>query len=426
MTRGMKMRVKSLRLANYRGIDELTLGFGEVGPVVLVGENGAGKSSVLDAVAIMLSQLMSRIENKTGRRFDDNDIKNGKSKLEVDLELSYDGYNYKWSAQRTRKEEKRIMLEKLWSLEQVKRLAKGIKEELEFDRQADIPLAIYYPIHRAVIDIPLRIRTKHTFDQVASFDQALSGGRNDFRIFFEWFREREDLENEIRLDSDRNYFDRELKAVRLAITSFLPGFSRLRIRRSPLRMVVDKGGIELRIDQLSDGEKCMLALVGDLARRLAIANPSRKDSLSGKAIVLIDEIELHLHPEWQRMIIPTLLKTFPQTQFIITTHSPQILSEIKPNDIFLLKRTEKKIEYIRPKSSYGRDSNSILEEILGVSDRPMIIKQKLESYFEAIAVNDLAKMKDLRQELEHMMGGDEEPAFAKADILLRRKELIGR
>jgi predicted ATP-binding protein involved in virulence len=86
---------------------------------------------------------------------------------------------------------------------------------------------------------------------------------------------------------------------------------------------------------LSDGEKCLLAMVGDLARRLAIANPDYPDALQGEAIVLIDEIELHLHPSWQRNIIPALKRTFPKCQFIITTHSPQVLSYIQPKNIYL-------------------------------------------------------------------------------------------
>lgn len=81
----------------------------------------------------------------------------------------------------------------------------------------------------------------------------------------------------------------------------------------------------LDVLQLSDGEKCTLALFGDIARRLAIANPSLDDPLQGDGVVLIDELELHMHTSWQRKVISMLKKTFPNIQFIITTHSPQIL-----------------------------------------------------------------------------------------------------
>lgn len=78
---------------------------------------------------------------------------------------------------------------------------------------------------------------------------------------------------------------------------------------------------------MSDGEKCTIALFGDLARRMALANPNKDNPLDGEGIVLIDEIELHLHPLWQRRILNVLKKVFPNIQFIVSTHSPQVLGE---------------------------------------------------------------------------------------------------
>ena len=90
---------------------------------------------------------------------------------------------------------------------------------------------------------------------------------------------------------------------------------------------LDKGGREIRVDLLSEGEKCTLAMIGDLARRLILANPAMENPLEGKGIVLIDEIELHMHPSWQRRILSILKEVFPNIQFIVTTHSPQVLGE---------------------------------------------------------------------------------------------------
>jgi predicted ATP-binding protein involved in virulence len=158
--------------------------------------------------------------------------------------------------------------------------------------------------------------------QLDAYEQSLMGVRISFNRFFNWFKDLEDLENEL-FRYDSNYVDRQLKAVRKAIDSLLgEELSNLRIRRSPLRMTMIKKSYELIINQLSDGEKGLLAMAGDLARRLAIANPGLSDPLEGKGIVLIDEIELHLHPKLQREIIPSLKDTFPNCQFIITTHSP--------------------------------------------------------------------------------------------------------
>lgn len=155
----------------------------------------------------------------------------------------------------------------------------------------------------------------------------------------------------------------------------LEGFSKLRVRRSPLRMTINKNGSELIINQLSDGEKCLLAMVGDIARRLAIANPGLENPLAGEGVVMIDEIELHLHPDWQRKIIPSLTRTFPNLQFIVTTHSPQIISHVQPDSIYLLESTPEGIVAKRPESSFGRDINRILEDIMGVGARPPEIKK---------------------------------------------------
>ena len=106
----------------------------------------------------------------------------------------------------------------------------------------------------------------------------------------------------------------------------------LRVVRKPrLEMKIDKENISLNVSQMSDGEKCTLALLGDLARRLALANPMKENPLLGEGIVLIDEVELHMHPSWQRKVLYTLKETFPNIQFIVTTHSPIILSEADEN-----------------------------------------------------------------------------------------------
>jgi predicted ATP-binding protein involved in virulence len=146
---------------------------------------------------------------------------------------------------------------------------------------------------------------------------------------------------------------------------------------------VEKQGQELIVNQLSDGEKCLLAMVGDLARRLAIANPSLENPLQGEGVVLIDEIELHLHPKWQREIIPALTRTFPNCQFIATTHSPQVISEVKPNGIYILEATSEGVVARRPESSYGRDSNRILEDLMGVPARPQEIKDDILKCFDS-------------------------------------------
>jgi len=188
-------------------------------------------------------------------------------------------------------------------------------------------------------------------------------------------------------------------------------------------MEVMKNGQSLTVNQLSDGEKCLMAMVGDLARRIAIANPRRQNALAGEGVVLIDEIDLHLHPKWQRMVVPQLLDTFPNCQFIISTHSPHVVTHIKPNNLFLLRETADGIVAERPSESYGKNVDRVLQDLMGLeTTRPDKVNVELRRLYEQI---DQAKFSDAHQTIQDLKKeiGDD-PELVKAGVLIKRKELI--
>jgi len=416
------VKVKRLKMNSFRGISDLTLEFDTDEPTVFIGINGVGKSSILECLAILLSWLTKRIQtpNSSGRSFNEDDIKNGCKETHNEITISINDWSeVVWSLTKVRKGRSKDTSSNLGDL-------KGVVDQIHSQLDASyapLPLAVYYPTNRAVLDIPLKIRTKHSFEKITVYDEVLTEGQIDFRRFFEWFRVREDYENELRLYDSNKYRDRQLEAVRDAIANLLDGFSNLRVRRSPLRMTADKQGEELIVNQLSDGEKCLLALAGDLARRLAIANPDRNyNPLEGSGVVLIDEIELHLHPKWQRAIIPNLKKTFPNCQFIITTHSPQVISDLKW--VHLLRSTPEGIAIERV-PSFGKDSNRILETLMGTPERRQEIKEYLRELFRLIDKGELGKARQLRQDLVDQMG-EEDPEFVRADWLIQRKEILNK
>lgn len=160
--------------------------------------------------------------------------------------------------------------------------------------------------------------------------------------------------------------------MRKAIEAMLPGMSNPRIKLSPLRFVVsvqsDDGKLEeeLSIDQLSGGYRIMLALAADLARRMAQGNPHLPDPLQSEAVVLIDEIELHLHPSWQQRILADLTRTFPNTQFIVSTHSPQVLTTVKPEHVVELGREQGDIVAGSAGApTYGAEAGDMLAAVMG-------------------------------------------------------------
>lgn len=234
------------------------------------------------------------------------------------------------------------------------------------------------------------------------------------------------LQDKQRVEHALVHQDKELEIVKNAIEKFIHEYKNLRITRIPTpRMLIDKNGETLSLNQLSDGEKNMIAMIGDIARRLAMANPTLKNPLEGDGIILIDELDLHLHPAWQRVIVSKLTEVFPNCQFIVTTHSPQILSHVKADHIFLLKQDNDTISVLKPLESYGKSSDRQLEDILGVASRPLAIKEKLHRLFILIQEGNLDQAKALMSQLEDEIEG-REPELVKANVLIQRKEILGK
>jgi predicted ATP-binding protein involved in virulence len=245
----------------------------------------------------------------------------------------------------------------------------NIREKIEqTEGKTSIPIFVKYGVRRAVVDIPLKIKNSH--------DESLKGDAN-FRTFFEWFRYQEDIENEIFRETGE-VCDRELKTIRESISKFMPGFKNLRVKRNPLRMVVDKDGKEFAVNQLSDGEKTYIALIGDLCRRLVLANPTLENPLMGEGIVLIDEIDLHLHPQWQTEIAEKLCNTFPNIQFIVTTHSPLVITNVKTEQLRVLKTEDGVTKLVDNDYSYALPVSIILKDVMGIKNElPKEIEEKL-------------------------------------------------
>ncbi len=293
------------------------------------------------------------------------------------------------------------------------------------DENKNIPIFVNYGTNRSVLDVPLRIRNKHQFSKWTALERAIEN-ELDYRTFFKWFRNQEDYEAElIRERQDFAYRDASLQCVRKAVQAMLPEFSDLRVKRNPLRLSVTKNGVEYSVDQLSDGEKCTLALLGDLARRLALANRDSANPLDGEGIVLIDEIELHMHPSWQRLILPTLRKTFPNIQFLITTHSPQVLGEADESfELFMLSSdARQKIIVNTVDRMDGFDSNYILEEYMGTKSTNPEFQALLDSATNEIEGNHFDEARQLISMIREIVGLNH-PVVIELEGRLKRGELL--
>ncbi len=424
------MKITEISLKHYRGAESLQLQLGQ-NLNVFAGVNGSGKSTVLDSIVVMLSWAVSRIKSvgASGRPISEADIMNGHSSALIEIVCTEGDRIIEWKLSKSRKGHGSPADRS--NLNNLSEFTKQIQSEISAKHESiNLPLFVHYSVNRAVLDIPLKIRKKNSFNLLSIYDESLTTG-SSFRTFFEWFREREDLENEnIKylahpLATLSTSTDSQLEIVRNALQKFLPEFTNFSIRRSPLRMEVKKGGETLIVNQLSDGEKCLIALVGDLARRMAIANTMRQDPLEGDGIVLIDEVDLHLHPRWQRTVISKLTEVFPNCQFIISTHSPHVINHVHPENLFLLDRTADGITATHPSKSYGNNVDRILEDLMGLqTTRTDDVFQELRDIYELISQNLLPDATNKIVTLKQKIGID--PELVKAEVLIKRKKLIGK
>jgi predicted ATP-binding protein involved in virulence len=175
-------------------------------------------------------------------------------------------------------------------------------------------------------------------------------------------------------------------------------------------------------ENLSDGQRAVIGLITDIARRMCLLNPQLGADVTRETpgVVLIDELDMHLHPQWQRILTRGLVDAFPKVQFIVASHSPQVLGELRPEEIILLRPDGT----TRPQVSYGLTSSQVLEEIMGADARAPEVQTMLSDVFEVLERGELQATRDQLTELEKVAPGIPELAGARA--LLRRKEIVGR
>ncbi|WP_201593593.1 AAA family ATPase [Psychrobacter sp. Pi2-51] len=471
------MKVKRLHLQNYGRFENLNIDFAptaeKTGNVtVIVGNNGAGKSQILQALATSLSWFVNGLSNydkeisvikfeehgflesDEGQYIEQYQIMNNKDYSE--LELSFYDESIGMEILNTNSTRKEILVPASYGVQRTgfDELIKVYSKNFQKSKDISLPIVAYYPVNRGVISTPMDINKDSTTNQLTAYEDALKSSVS-FETFFSWFREREDIENEsfasskakvkdkeedvadifmrslketyiekgkleefsskevqklreaIRnfetnfeeLLSRRLFSDKQLTVVRIAIEEFTD-LTNPRIRRQGTpTMIVEKDGEELDVKQLSQGEKSLLALVGDIARRLALLNPSLDNPLEGEGVVMIDEVDLHLHPKWQHDLIDKFVKTFPNVQFILTTHSPHVISD-RP-DILVYALDDGELTQVP--NIYGEDVNTVLTKVFDVPIRDPEAQADFDNVAELIYQKNFESAENYIIKLEKQM-----------------------
>ncbi len=428
--------LKQLSLRNFRlfGEDEQVLKFSsDKNVTIIVGNNGSGKSSILDAIAISISTFTANFPGQAIKQYTDSDVhitENEEYGDYMQVESIFETcYNRDIDILRYRQGKVKAPE---GVLKNVNSYAELLMSKINNEEQCNLPIVAYYGTGRGQIKAPERKRDfKKAFTRWDAYTGALEASAN-FRQFIEWFDLMEDEERREREDRrDWDYKSKPLETVRKALSTFVgEKFSNPRMMIHPLRFVMDErvgdGKCrQLRIEQMSDGYKIVTAMVADIASRMAEANPDMENPLMSNGIVLIDEIDLHLHPKWQRTIIDSLSKTFPNIQFIVSTHSPIILSGAMDAAQVIVLGEDGIVDADAKEYETYDISQLLLSELFGLksSRSPqwdnMLSEQKSLLEKNNRTSDEDSRLKELDKELSRLSFGDSIEQLKSRDLLYK-------
>lgn len=425
-----------VRIENFRGAELLDL---PLHPrlTILYGRNASGKTTFLDATAIGLSAIARRLPAAS----DDAEQRLPRFR-EADRHT-------KWRPGKKEEKAKRVsvslwgqpqdrggnplqwFVENRWASRgpeiadrenpQLQPYLDAVNEALRTsDTTIPMPVFVYYGVERAVSEQAKEDARppKETPSRPAGLDGTLQAAAQ-FEKAGQWFRGMEDIEVR-RQRENRDYEHPALAAVRTAIAAAVKtpdgAFVRmLRVDADSSKLRVDfiraNGSIEnLEIGQLSDGFRTHLALVMDLARRMVQCNPSPEEQLErdgfgirSSAVVLIDEVDLHLHPAWQQTVLVGLLEAFPRAQFIVTTHSVLTLGSVKDAHVYFMEDSKAE-NVIAP---FGKDASLILREYQGTTPRAKLVEDRINAVKALLDKREFDTARGEVDQLETQLGFDD-------------------
>ena len=439
------MRLDSIHLTNYRGHADLKVDFGP-GFNVVVGVNGSGKTSLLRGVCESFAGLLVKLDvfcppslSEPGYVRFQTFATDGRFRFEAQypVEVTAHGESFggacHWSWTRVGEV----------GLAQLSGFCPG--EARQFSYSLD-PYVKLDTSHDLVLPLLAFYRANRYWNQPQPNEfQAATLKQSRLDAYASWWDASLDatamqgwaigkcLERFQTSSETGKLFDAidddELALVNAALADAVDGARGLRYDLKHKSLLMEWKPDDLgrprdptAFEHLSDGQRAVIGLVADIARRMCLLNPQLGNAvtLETPGIVLIDELDMHLHPEWQRRITRGLKAAFPAIQFIVASHSPQVLGELTPEEIIVLHPEGTS----HPQVSYGLDSSSVLEEVMGATRRTLEIGDKLSKLFSVIERNQLSDAKVLLADLTARAPGIAETGGAAA--LIKRKEVLGR
>lgn len=454
------LNLQALKLWDYRCFEVLDIDF-HPQLTVLVAANGAGKTSVLDAVAVAFGPYVGAFDEAVGKHFESSDIRLFKVRKTASHEMEYAPNGVRLEAHGfipdslidsvSEDHSPSIWRRALTGPTKAKTTIKDAKELIDYGKHLQeavrtpgsvvlLPLLAYYGTGRLWQQKKLMAskkiqRTSRTIGYADCLDPASS-----YKAFVEWFRYWNLNAKETRIKaqetgqrSTHTEFEGYIQSVSGAVNACLApaGWKDIEYSFTEDALVAyhDQFG-QLPVELLSDGIRNMIGMVADIAFRATKLNGHLGTEAAARTpgIVLIDEVDMHLHPEWQQVVLQNLTRAFPAMQFIVTTHSPQVLTSVDASCVRLIKEeidqesgerrtVAKKIS----QQTKGVASSDILLEIMGVNPTPPVEEASWLADYIARIENGTHAEQDgmsLRQKLESHFGA-RHPLMLDADRLIR-------
>ena len=437
------MKLKKVKIINYRCFKEAEIDFDEH-TTLIVGKNGAGKTAILDAVAVAISTFLlgidvgvSRSISKDDARYEFHDLDgtvDPQHQFPVNIESIgdiLDNYNVKWvrslnseSGNTTVKEARELT-----------NISKSVQNRIMTgDKSLNLPLISYYGTGRLYAQKKEKknIKSLTEFKRQVGYVDCMAAESNE-KLMLNWFQIQtlKSLQEQQRTGKVEKPL--LLKTVESAICKCLERISGsknadivfdLDTHRLVLNFESGDGSLQkFAMDEMSDGYKNTLSMIGDIAYRMAVLNPMLGDKVleETSGVVMIDEIDLHLHPQWQQTIISDLNTIFPKIQFIVSSHAPAVINSVAKEQIRILDNGG---IYMPAAQTYGRDANSILREVMKVSERPTDIKQRMNLFYSYMDENNYKEADKVLTEIEAIVGATD-PDIAAARTSLDLEKILG-
>lgn len=425
------MHLKTLGLKNFRCYEEVEIDF-HPEYTVLVGDNGTGKSTVLDAVAIALGGYLAGFDGVASNKIaqEDAHLKMYELGSRIDAEAQYPVEVSAVCSVRELPKTERTGISREKVLEWERSLhgkegrthITGAKSIMNYgqalqdgvrrgEKDVILPIIAYYGTGRLYMQ---KRKQKNTlsdirFSRTNGYLTCLEPASND-KMMMKWF------EQMTAIQLQEGVCVPELEAVKRAMGKCYSGArNQSRIARFEYKMKThemeitcenENGREKLPMKMLSDGLRSTISMVADIAYRMAVLNPQLLERVLEETpgIVLIDEVDMHLHPAWQKRIMEDLHYIFPKVQFIVTTHAPSVLVNVKREHIRLLENHQ---VYMPENTTYGREVEAILREMMKVEVRPEEVITVKDAFYRLLTEENYLAAKEKLTHLTELLGDND-------------------